>query len=342
MTRHVVVPSVVVAALLAAPFLVFASDSPVAPDTLQAAAAKAAPQTAKPAQPAKPAEPAKPATPAKPAEPAKRPAAAKASTPGKPPTFHFNAYGMYAYQQFAAKDSFKAVFGSSSSNMFGAGAQVSHRSGLFVQGEFSKMSDTGERVFVSGGQIYPLGIPVSLDLGYLDVGIGYKFLRKPKVPKAGTPPAKAPGAPAKPAGKPGDDGILWQQKPAAPAAPAGAGGPAQPTGPARPAAPVASAKPAPGTPSRFRITPYLGAGFGRASYKETSDFAQGDDNVSEGFPSYHVFAGVEWPITKLIGVNVEGFYRRVPDALGDNGVSKEFNEKDLGGPALRVKVTIGR
>jgi hypothetical protein len=32
----------------------------------------------------------------------------------------------------------------------------------------------------------------------------------------------------------------------------------------------------------------------------------------------------------------------VPDAIGESGVSKAFNETDLGGTTLRFKITIGQ
>ena len=90
------------------------------------------------------------------------------------------------------------------------------------------------------------------------------------------------------------------------------------------------------------MTPYLGGGVGRVSYSETGDFSTAGDNVSDSHTSYHLFGGVEAPLWKWLGVNVEGFYRWVPDALGENGVSAEFGENDLGGPAFRVKFTVGK
>ena len=54
------------------------------------------------------------------------------------------------------------------------------------------------------------------------------------------------------------------------------------------------------------------------------------------------FVGVEVPVWKWFGLNVEGFYRWAPDAVGEGGVSAEFSETDLGGPALRLKLTVGK
>jgi hypothetical protein len=35
-------------------------------------------------------------------------------------------------------------------------------------------------------------------------------------------------------------------------------------------------------------------------------------------------------------------YTSVPDAIGAGGLSEEFDEKDLGGTIVRVRVLIGR
>lgn len=292
--------------------LVLALTIALPPSPRAAAQPAAAPKAPPPAaQPAK-ADPPKPA-PAKPD--ATKPAAAKPA-PGPPGAWHINAYGLFAFQQFAAKESFEAVFGHSSRGHFGGGAQVWHRSGLFAQAEYSQVKDDGQRVFVSGGTIYPLAIPLHVEIGTFEVGVGYKFVRKVRAPK----PPSAPKAPAAPPARKGDDGVLVQRQPA------------------RPAAPPARAK----APSRFRLTPYLGAGFGRTSYAERGDFASGGENPSGSYNSYHAVAGIEVPLMKWIGVNVEGFYRWVPNALGKDGVSAEFDDTDLGGPALRVKLTVGR
>lgn len=312
MTRLVSFSSALtLAAALAVPPLALAQSTSPAPTPKPATSQP--PAATAPKAPAPAGQPA-PATPT-----TQKPAATAATAPARPPAFHFNAYGLFAHQQFVAKDSFDAVFGHTSKGLFGGGAQVWHRSGLFVQGDFSTMKDEGERVFVHGSTVYPLGIPLRMELGFFDVGIGYKFVRRPRAPRP--PTAPKPAAPA-PAAKKGDEDALWQSQPGrrAPAAAAAA----RPRGPG------------------FRLTPYLGGGFGRVSYKESSDFAQGDDNVTSSTSTYHAFVGVEVPVWKWFGLNVEGFYRWAPDAVGEGGVSAEFSETDLGGPALRLKLTVGK
>jgi opacity protein-like surface antigen len=88
--------------------------------------------------------------------------------------------------------------------------------------------------------------------------------------------------------------------------------------------------------------PYVGGGVGVVLYSESADFAESGDDVDESFTSYHVLGGIDFPLWKWLGAGVEGAYRWVPDALGDEGVAGEFDESDLGGFALRFRLTVGR
>lgn len=95
---------------------------------------------------------------------------------------------------------------------------------------------------------------------------------------------------------------------------------------------------------RWRLVPYGGAGVGWHRYEETSRFAEPSENVDETFRGYHLVGGAEYRIWRWIAVAAEGEWATVPDALGTdpNGISREFNEDDLGGATFRVKVVIGR
>jgi hypothetical protein len=88
-----------------------------------------------------------------------------------------------------------------------------------------------------------------------------------------------------------------------------------------------------------RWTPYAGASFLSVGYTETSTFAEAADNVSESFKGQSVFGGLEIGIAKGLTVTAEAQFRRVPDALGAGGVSKDFGESDLGG--ITARITIG-
>lgn len=117
-------------------------------------------------------------------------------------------------------------------------------------------------------------------------------------------------------------------KPKPPARPTPPG--AKPAPPARPGAKLA--------PPRFAV--YGGAGFLNVSYKEESEFASPTDNNRASFGGYSVFGGFDVLIVKWLFAGVEGQYRGVANAIGESGVSKVYNETDLGGAAFRVLVGI--
>ena len=79
-------------------------------------------------------------------------------------------------------------------------------------------------------------------------------------------------------------------------------------------------------------------------YQETSRLAEASENVDERFQGYHLVGGAEFRLSSWIGTALEAEWATVPGALGadPNGVSREFNETDLGGTTYRVKVVIGR
>lgn len=90
--------------------------------------------------------------------------------------------------------------------------------------------------------------------------------------------------------------------------------------------------------ARLRPVPYGGGGFGFQQYTETSEFASAGDDVSETHGSYHVLGGLELPFSRHLGATAEVLYRWVPDGLGTGGVSSFYDETDLGGAQVRVKV----
>ena len=93
-----------------------------------------------------------------------------------------------------------------------------------------------------------------------------------------------------------------------------------------------------------RFVPYGAGGVGRHRYEESSDFAIGDENVKESFTGYHVLGGAEFRVAQWIAAAGEVQWATVPDALGQdpNGVSNHFDETDMGGLTVRVKIVIGR
>jgi opacity protein-like surface antigen len=93
---------------------------------------------------------------------------------------------------------------------------------------------------------------------------------------------------------------------------------------------------------RRRLRPYVGIGGGAVLYRERSDFATTDDNVDKTGTAVQVLGGVEVPLGRWFALGVEGQYQSIRGILGDDGVSKVFGEKDLGGFSARVKFIVGK
>jgi opacity protein-like surface antigen len=90
------------------------------------------------------------------------------------------------------------------------------------------------------------------------------------------------------------------------------------------------------------LIPYVGAGVSSHSYKETSSFSTGEEDVNERFTGYQILGGIEYRLHRIMGIAGEVQYTTVPDALGAGGLSAEFNENDLGGVVVRARLLFGR
>jgi len=90
-----------------------------------------------------------------------------------------------------------------------------------------------------------------------------------------------------------------------------------------------------------RVTPCVGAGAGRITYRERTPFTDDAENVDSRFASYHVLGGVEFR-NEWVATAFEVQYTRAPGALGLSGASAAFNESNLGGISGRIKVLVGR
>ncbi len=210
-------------------------------------------------------------------------AAAQAPQPARPParpqpapvraTTSVRGFADIGFTSFTATESFEATLGSATGSMFGGGAEVVLPQNIFFGVRVSRFTAEGERVFVSGGQTFQLGIPMTVTVTPVLLTGGLRF----------------------------------------------------------------------GTP-RSRLVPYVGGGIGWHRYQETSDFAEGDDDVNETFQGYHVLGGAEYRISRFLGVAGEAQWATVPDGLGQNPLSASaaFGDTDLGGFTVRVKVVLGR
>lgn len=91
-----------------------------------------------------------------------------------------------------------------------------------------------------------------------------------------------------------------------------------------------------------RFTPYAGIGLTTIAYKETADFAQVGDDVSETASGLLLLGGVDVPLWRWISLGGEVRYRAVTGVLGVGGVSEVFGEDQLGGTSFAVRLSIGR
>ena len=90
-----------------------------------------------------------------------------------------------------------------------------------------------------------------------------------------------------------------------------------------------------------RLTPYIGGGVGAYSYKEESDFDEGDEKITLNHVGYLAVAGAEYRITGRMSAAFDIQYSHVPGILGDAGLSQELGDDDLGGIAIRFRLLVG-
>jgi opacity protein-like surface antigen len=91
-----------------------------------------------------------------------------------------------------------------------------------------------------------------------------------------------------------------------------------------------------------QLRPYVGGGVGIYHYKETSQFSTDQENVDTNHAGVIVEGGIEFRLHRWIGVAADAHYTYVPGILGEGGISKDVNEKSLGGIAARFKVIVGK
>ena len=90
------------------------------------------------------------------------------------------------------------------------------------------------------------------------------------------------------------------------------------------------------------MVPYVGVGFGKYWYKETSAFADASDNVDTSHLGGLAFGGAEFRLHRLIRASADVEYTHVSGILGQAGFSQSVNEDDLGGVSARVRLIVGR
>jgi len=109
--------------------------------------------------------------------------AQEASAPGTAPTKQAARSAIkarlavsFGSTSYVAKKSLEAVVGTASQSTYGIAGEIGLWKGLFVGGAISRgESLTGERVFISGGTTYKLGIPVTIDFKPIDAYVGWRL-----------------------------------------------------------------------------------------------------------------------------------------------------------------------
>jgi len=98
------------------------------------------------------------------------------------PALSLRPFFMASGEQFAAKNSFEAVFGQSMEPFLGGGLQLVDRGGVFIELTASRFKKTGQRAFRANNQNFGLGIPLTATITPLEVAGGYRF-RLPGSPR---------------------------------------------------------------------------------------------------------------------------------------------------------------
>ena len=108
--------------------------------------------------------------------------AAQAQTPttARQPTrpqsgIRVRGFGEFGGRTFIASQGFDAVLGSHTGPLFGGGVEVLIGPHLFVSFGASRFQRDGERVFVSEGEVFPLGIETTVSIRPIEASAGWRF-----------------------------------------------------------------------------------------------------------------------------------------------------------------------
>jgi len=192
-----------------------------------------------------------------------------AQTPYKQKRISARGFIDFGFLRFTAKKSFETILKKTGGPIFGGGAQIALRNGLFFEFDISQFKDTGQRVFIFDEEIFDLGIENAIKLTPIRITGGYRF-------------------------------------------------------------------------KNFKaLTPYLGAGVGFYRYEESSSFDDASEQFDQRHNGFHIKGGGEIAIYKWISLAGDIQWSKVPNGLGEGGVSQLFGETDLGGTSVSVRVILG-
>lgn len=101
------------------------------------------------------------------------PAAAQAQAGG----LGIRGFAEAGLRSFQASESMEALFGAASAPTVGGGVDVLLPRNVFASLRLSRLRQSGQRVFVFGGQTFPLAIEDTLTVSPLQIGGGLRFAR---------------------------------------------------------------------------------------------------------------------------------------------------------------------
>ena len=88
-----------------------------------------------------------------------------------------------------------------------------------------------------------------------------------------------------------------------------------------------------------RLVPYIGVGAGKASIHEKSVVGGIEESRKQSKATYLAVGGAEWG-RGILRVGAELMLSSIPNSIGVGGVSKIYNEKNLGGVSIVGKVVV--
>lgn len=103
---------------------------------------------------------------------------APARTVSNAPSFSIRPFFQANAEALAARQTFDAVTGRRLAPFWGGGVEIDLARQYFVEISVSRFSKTGQRVFVSDGQAFPLGIPLTAKITPFEVAGGYRFVNR--------------------------------------------------------------------------------------------------------------------------------------------------------------------
>lgn len=113
--------------------------------------------------------------------------AQRPAPPPPQPAVGLRGFADFGATSFTASKSFEAVLGSAGGTVFGGGVEVVLMRNIFVNLRASRFQASGERVFISGGTQFNLGIDTKVTVTPVELSAGYRLIRPrwPVIPYGG-------------------------------------------------------------------------------------------------------------------------------------------------------------